>query len=290
MSHRKNCVSETLMRTDVLAAHLRDPDFAIFDCRFALDDSNAGSKRYAIGHIPSARYLHFDNDLSSPVTPKTGRHPLPDPERFASLLRQARVQSEMQIVAYDDAGGAYAARLWWLMRWLGHRRVAVLDGGWQQWVSERRPVTADVPSAGIGKFRANIQPGMWVTTADVLEIVRGDRDALVIDARSAARYHGDEEPIDLVAGHIPGAINVPFSENLTADGLFLDRFELRCRYERVLRGWPADQVVSMCGSGGTACHNLLAMEIAGLSGARLYAGSWSEWIRDASRPVARDSQ
>lgn len=285
MASKEISMLETIVQTDVLAAHLNDPGFGIFDCRFALNDVTAGSMRYAKGHIPGARYLHFDDDLSAPVTAETGRHPLPDPERFAGLMQRSGVDCTMQIVAYDDAGGAYAARLWWLMRWLGHRRVAVLDGGWHHWVRERRPVTVDVPLPAFGKFKATLHPDMWVTTSDILNVVHGSKDALLIDARSAARYRGDEEPIDAVAGHIPGAINLPFGENLAPDGRFRDRFDLRGHYDRALRGWPAEQVVSMCGSGGTACHNLLAMEIAGLSGARLYPGSWSEWIRDPSRPV-----
>lgn len=280
-------MSETLVRTDFLAAHLDDPDFAIFDCRFMLNDPTAGTLRYVKSHIPGASYLHFDNDLSSPVTPETGRHPLPDPDRLAGLLRRAGVDSGMQVVAYDDTGGAYAARLWWLMRWLGHRRVAVLDGGWQHWLHERRPVTTRLPSLRRGNFREHLQPNMFVTSADVLDVVHGSKDALVIDARSTARYNGTEEPIDTIAGHVPGAINLPFTENLAVDGRFRDRQELHEHYELALTVWPPEQVISMCGSGGTACHNLLAMEIAGLSGARLYAGSWSEWIRDASRPIAR---
>jgi thiosulfate/3-mercaptopyruvate sulfurtransferase len=280
-------MSETLIQTDTLAAHLVDPAWVVFDCRFMLTDPAAGPKRYAEGHIPGARYLHLDKDLASPVTPDTGRHPLPDPARLAELLGRVGVDGHIQVVAYDDAGGTYAARLWWLLRWLGHQQAAVLDGGWQRWLQEGRPVTTELPNPEPRKLTVQLQTSMWVTTAEVLELVLGRKRGRLMDARGASRYRGEEEPIDPVAGHVPGAINLPFTENLAADGRFKEPAVLARRFEQALAGLSPTRAISMCGSGVTACHNLLAMEMAGLSGARLYAGSWSEWIRDASRPVAR---
>jgi thiosulfate/3-mercaptopyruvate sulfurtransferase len=278
---------ETLLQTDTLAAHLDDPAWAVFDCRFVLADPAAGPKRYVEGHIPGSRHLHLDKDLASPVSLDTGRHPLPDPARLAELLGRMGIDDDIQVVAYDDAGGAYAARLWWLLRWLGHRQAAVLDGGSQRWLQEGRPVTTELPQREPRKFTVQLQTGMWVTTAEVLELVNGRKRGQLMDARGASRYRGEEEPIDPVAGHVPGAINLPFSENLAADGRFKEPAVLAGRFEQALAGLSPAQAISMCGSGVTACHNLLAMETAGLTGARLYAGSWSEWIRDASRPVAR---
>ena len=279
---------DTLVDTATLAAHLDDTSWVLFDCRSTLSDPEAGPRAYAAGHIPGARYLHLDRDLSGPKTPDTGRHPLPDPQRLAETLGKAGVDRHVQLVGYDDAGGAYAARLWWLARWLGHERVAVLDGGWQRWVKEGRPVTAQVPHPvprGFGSPR--IKGEAWVTTAEVLEMVRGRKRGLLLDARGPARYRGEEEPIDPVAGHVPGAVNLPYAGNVAEDGRFLNPDALRRRLEQALGGLRPEQAVCMCGSGVTACHNLLAMEVAGLTGARLYAGSWSEWIRDPARPVAR---
>jgi thiosulfate/3-mercaptopyruvate sulfurtransferase len=278
---------DTLVETEVLAAHLRDPQWVLFDCRFALADPGAGERHYLEGHIPGARYLHLERDLSSPVTPDTGRHPLPDARRLAELLATAGVKDDTQIVAYDDAGGVYAARLWWLARWLGHGQVAVLNGGWQWWLKEQRAVSMESAKFAPGRMDARADDRMWVQTAEVLELVRGRKRGLLIDARAAERYRGEQEPIDPIAGHVPGAINLPYGGNMAEDGRFRDAASLRRRFVEALGDTPADRAIGMCGSGVTACHNLLAMEIAGLKGARLYAGSWSEWIRDPARPVAR---
>ena len=279
---------DTLVDTDTLAAHLNDPDWAVFDCRSVLGDPEAGPRAFAKGHIPGARYIHLERELSGPVTPDTGRHPLPDPERLAETLGRAGVDSNAQIVAYDDAGGAYAARLWWLARWLGHSHVAVLDGGWPKWRKERRPESTESarPVPRHFNFR-DADRRAWLSTDEVLEMVRGRKHGLLLDARAAPRYLGQQEPIDPVAGHVPGAVNLPYAGSVTEDGRFMSPADLRLRFEQALHGTRPDQVVCMCGSGVTACHHLLAMEVAGLKGARLYAGSWSEWIRDPSRPVAR---
>jgi len=280
---------DTLVETEALAAHLEDPSWVVFDCRGNLADPEAGRRAHAAGHIPGATHLHMERDLSSPVTPDTGRHPLPDPRRLADTLGRAGAGADSQIVAYDDMQGAYAARLWWLARWLGHRRIAVLNGGWQQWLKEGHPVTQLVPAPVPREFpMPTPQGGAWVPVADVLEMVRGRKRGVLLDARAAGRFRGEGETIDPVAGHIPGAVSAPFADNIAADGRFKSPAELRRRFEPLLSGLRPDQAVCMCGSGVTACHNLLAMEAAGLKGARLYAGSWSEWIRDPARPVARD--
>lgn len=279
---------DTLVDPATLAAHLDDPSWVVFDCRSTLIDPEAGLRAYAEGHIPGARYLHLDRDLSGSKTPDTGRHPLPVPQALAETLGKAGVDRDVQLVAYDDAGGSYAARLWWLARWLGHGRVAVLDGGWKRWVKEGRSVSVETPRPMPRQFGPlQVNGEAWVSTADVLEMVRGRKHGLLLDARGPTRFRGEEEPIDPVAGHVPSAVNLPFAGNVGEDGRFLSPEALRRRFEQVLGGVLPEQAVCMCGSGVTACHNLLAMEVAGLKGARLYAGSWSEWIRDPSRPVAR---
>jgi thiosulfate/3-mercaptopyruvate sulfurtransferase len=279
---------DTLVETEVLAAHLGDPAWVVFDCRSVLTDSGAGERAYAAGHIPGARYLHLERDLSGPVTPATGRHPLPEPRLLAEKLGRAGVGRTTQVIAYDDAGGAYAARLWWLLRWLGHRESAVLNGGWQQWLKEDRRTETGLPDVKAQPFPYRAPShDEWLSTEDVLEQVRGRRPGLLVDARAPTRFRGDEEPIDPVAGHVPGAVNLPFTVNLAKDGRFSAPATLRHRFETALGDVPPEQAVFMCGSGVTACHNLLAMELAGMKHAKLYAGSWSEWIRDRARPVSR---
>ena len=278
---------DALVETETLAAHIGDPGWAVFDCRFLLSDPAAGEARYTESHIPGARYLHTDRDLSRPVTPDTGRHPLPDPAALADVLGRAGVGGDTQIVGYDDAGGVYAARLWWLARWLGHRKVAVLNGGWQQWLKEERAVSREIPAPSPKRFpHAQVEEGAWLSSADILEMVRGRKRGRLVDERGATRFRGEEEPIDPVAGHVPGAVNLPFASSVAEDGRFKCPAVLRQQLEQALDGMRPEQAVFMCGSGVTACHGLLAMEVAGLKGARLYAGSWSEWIRDPARPVA----
>jgi thiosulfate/3-mercaptopyruvate sulfurtransferase len=280
---------DTLIETEVLAAHRGDPNWVVFDCRSVLTDTDAGPRAYAAGHIPGARYLHLEHDLSGPITPQTGRHPLPEPEALAAKFGRAGVGKDTQVVAYDDSGGAYAARLWWLLRWLHHPQVAVLNGGWQQWQKEghavetqvREPVPQRFPYQGPDR-------GLWLSTDQVLQMVHGQRKGLLLDARGPTRFRGEEESIDPVAGHVPGAKNLPFADNLAADGRFNAPAVLRHRFEEVLGGHRPEQAVLMCGSGVTACHDLLAMELAGMKEAKLYPGSWSEWIRDPARPVARE--
>lgn len=278
---------ETLIAAETLSRHVHDPDWVIADCRFALADAAAGERAYAASHIPGARYFHLDRDLAGPVTSSSGRHPLPDPQLFAAKLRLAGVGANTQLVAYDDTAGAFAARFWWLSRWLGHTAVAVLDGGWKAWLAAGYPVSSEVPPSASGTFQPRLAAGVWLDTDAVLDTIEGRRTGLLLDARAPARFHGEVEPIDAVAGHVPGAVNAPYEENVAQDGRFKPPAELQARFTRLLKGRPAVEAVCMCGSGVTACHNLLAMEVAGFRGARLYAGSWSEWIRDPARPVAR---
>lgn len=280
---------DTLITPDALVARLGQPGWRLFDCRFDLADTTRGERAYVVAHIPGAVYAHLDRDLSDPITPASGRHPLPDPDRLARWLGAHGVDGTTQVVAYDDSGGTMAVRLWWLLRWLGHPRVAVLDGGWPAWERRGLPVETAPPAASIPTvFSGRPDPRQVVTSEAIArQLTEGSNDLLVMDARSPERYRGDAEPIDPVAGRIPGAVNRPLLENLAADGTFKTATELRALYTPSLAGHSPGDVVAMCGSGVTACHNLLAMEIAGFRGGRLYAGSWSEWIRDPRRPVAR---
>lgn len=278
----------TLIDCRQLAARLDDPDWRIFDCRFDLADTTRGERDYRAAHVPGAIYAHLDRDLSGPITAQSGRHPLPDPGALCRWLGLHGIRENTQVVAYDDSGGTMAVRLWWLLRWLGHAQVALLDGGWQAWQGAALPTDqAPRSPAAVADFRCRPDWRQVVTSNEIMRQAEGGGSGmLLIDARSAQRFRGEVEPIDPVAGHIPGAINLPLQQNLAADGRFLPAGDLRALYQGALADRPAHDVVAMCGSGVTACHNLLAMAIAGLPGGRLYAGSWSEWIRDPSRPVA----
>ncbi|HZR01700.1 MAG TPA: sulfurtransferase [Burkholderiales bacterium] len=277
---------KTLITVDALASRLDNPEFVIFDCRHDLMQPEAGAQAYAQSHIPAARFAHSDRDLAGPKTGHNGRHPLPDPNVFTEWLGNQGVDSSKQIVAYDHAGGASATRLWWMLRfWLGHERTAVLDGGWEAWNAASLPVTKELPTIRVSKFRANPHPAS-VDAAFVLSHLN-DSNMLVLDARSGERYRGEVEPIDPVAGHIPGAKNRFYKLNLDAQGRFKAPAMLREEFNVLLAGKPVERVVHQCGSGVSACHNILAMEVAGLSGSRLYPGSWSEWCADPSRPIER---
>jgi thiosulfate/3-mercaptopyruvate sulfurtransferase len=279
---------DTILSTQTLADHIGDPDWVIFDCRFELSDSGAGERSYCEGHLPGARYVHLDRDLSSPVTPTSGRHPLPAPEILASKLGEWGVDCATQVVVYDDAGGAIAARMWWLLRWLGHNAVALLDGGIGQWTRERRPLSQEAPRAASKRFSGRVAADQWMT-AEQVQAALARNNLLLMDARAGARFCGKEEPIDPVAGHVPGAVNRPYQLNLTENGLFLPADELRRQFSERLGNWRPEQTAHMCGSGVTACHNLLAMELAQFPGSRLYPGSWSEWIRDPGRSIETES-
>lgn len=275
----------TVVSCETLAAHLTDPDWRVFDCRHRLADTAYGEQAYTRGHIPGALFMHLDRDLSAPMSGRNGRHPLPDPEALAKKLGDAGVGSKTQVVVYDDDGSMYAVRLWWILRWLGHDRVAVLDGGIGAWTGENLPLSTDVPVVETRPFDVDLRD--WRVTVDQVMDKLGKSDVCLIDARGPDRFRGENETMDPVGGHIPGARNRFFRDNLDASGVFRPAAELRQQFLGVLAGAEPEQVVMYCGSGVTACHNLLAMEIAGLHGARLYAGSWSEWCADPDRPVAR---
>lgn len=284
----------TLIAADQLAHLLTDDaeQVVVFDCRFDLANPDKGRMAYAAGHLPGALYADLNRDLSAAVVAGvTGRHPLPDAKTFALWLAQNGVDDKTQVVAYDDSGGSYAARLWWMVRWLGHDAVAVLDGGWKQWLAEGRATETAWPTPTPRAFEARPRAQMVVDAAEVAAVV-ADGSAALLDARAADRFRGENETIDPVGGHIPTARNAAWQGNLGMDGRFLSPEALRARFAAVL---PADaleegQVIAYCGSGVTAAHTLLALEIAEIEGARLYPGSWSEWITDPARPVAVGGQ
>ncbi|HSS27209.1 MAG TPA: sulfurtransferase [Usitatibacter sp.] len=274
-----------LVSPSELEKHLGDPNWVVFDTRHELTDPARGPRAYAEGHIPGAYFLHVDDDLSGPKTGQNGRHPLPDLATFAAKVESAGVTPSSHVVVYDDLGGNYAVRLWWMLRWLGHERVALLDGGFPLWEKEKRPVTKDVPAPRQGDFKARPHLGDVVDTP-FIERFREDPSIKLVDARAAERFAGLKEMIDPVAGHIPGAVNRFWQKNLNPDGRFKSPEQLKSEYSEFLGSSKPGQVVHMCGSGVTACHNMFAMALAGMPQGRLYVGSWSEWVADRSRPVA----
>ena len=276
----------TLIETSALAEHLGDPAFAIVDCRFDLKDTSAGERAYQAGHIPGAVYADVDHDLSAEKTGTNGRHPLPDVQTFTATLNRLGIDGSTQVVVYDQDSGGFASRLWWMLRWLGHDEVALLNGGFAKWAAEGRPTRPGVEARSRRVFIPHPRSEMVVTAADVAHMI-GRQDWHLIDARAPERFRGEVEPVDKVAGHIPGAVNVPFLENIDANGTFKSPSELAERFHEASGSTPTDHLVLYCGSGVTACQNLLAMEHAGLKGARLYPGSWSEWSSDPSRPMTK---
>jgi thiosulfate/3-mercaptopyruvate sulfurtransferase len=279
----------TLIQPTQLASLLSDENVAknvaLLDCRHDLARPQWSDQAYAEGHIPGALQAHLDRDLSAPIGPQTGRHPLPDVAKLAETLGRWGIDDTVQVVAYDQGNGVYAARAWWMLRWLGHTRVAVLEGGFAAWQEAGLPVSTQPAARQPRTFLARPNHTAFLTAAQVQQALANQSIALV-DARGADRFAGENETIDPVAGHVPGALNRPFAKNIDARGRFLPPDEQRRQWTQLLTTRPASEVVSMCGSGVTACHNLLALELAGLPGGRLYAGSWSEWIRDPTRPVA----
>jgi thiosulfate/3-mercaptopyruvate sulfurtransferase len=277
----------TLISAGNLAERLSAAPGSVFiaDCRFDLADTGAGEQAYAAGHLPQAHYLHLDRDLSGPKTGSNGRHPLPDRQKLVDRLAELGLKQGQQVVAYDSQGGMYAARLWWLLRWLGHDSVALLDGGMQAWAAAGQSLTQDAPPKAHGDFKAGAPLAVTVD-AQAVERNIGTRERVVVDARAADRYRGENETLDRVGGHIPGARNRYFKDNLADDGRFKPAHTLRDEFSAVIPGVSGEHVVLQCGSGVTACHNALAMEIAGMHGAALYPGSWSEWSSDTARPVA----
>jgi thiosulfate/3-mercaptopyruvate sulfurtransferase len=277
----------TLISATELASHIDDQDWVVVDCRHDLVNLAAGRDGYAVAHLPHAVFADMETELSGakrgPDGALRGRHPLPERDAFIETLRRWGVNDTTQVVAYDAHGGMFAARLWWMLRWVGHEAVAVLDGGMAAWQAAGLPLSSDVPAKPRGAISARSPLVSMVGAADVLANI-GSGERVVVDARAPDRFRGENETIDPVGGHIPGARNRFFKDNLTAEGRFKDPEELKAELARVI-GEPS-KAVMQCGSGVTACHNLLALEVAGMRGAALYPGSWSEWCADPARPVA----
>lgn len=286
-------MTTTLITVSDLAARLAagqigQGELRVFDLRHDLMDHAAGRRAYGEGHVAGAQFLDHETELSAPRTGKNGRHPLPAPEHLAGLMTAHGVAPGTLVVVYDASGGQYAAHLWWMLRWIGHENVVVLDGGWPAWSAAGQATQAG-PAQSLAPL-PGVKPGASLAgSVDAAAVLANiDKQAfVVVDARAANRYRGEVEPMDPVAGHIPGALNRPNAQNLEADGRFKAPAQLRAEFETVLAGRPPQEVVHQCGSGITASHNLLAMEVAGLAGSRLYPGSWSEWCADPARPVAK---
>lgn len=277
----------TLISTAELARHIDNPDWVVVDVRFALRQPDQGERDYLAGHIAGAVYAHLDRDLSSPqIVGATGRHPLPPLDALSKSLGQWGIDHRTQVVVYDDAGGMMAGRLWWMLHFVGHDAVALLDGGWPRWREEGLPVRTGSEMRASRQFAANPYLHL-VATAQEIEARLGDPALRLLDARAADRFRGENETLDPLGGHIPGAISAPYMANLGADGLMLSAEQLRTRYEQLLDGAPADEAIVYCGSGVSAAHDVLAIRHAGLPMPRLYVGSWSDWVSNGVRPVAQ---
>ncbi len=276
---------QTIISVEDLNKNLNTQDWLIFDCRFILKDPEGGLKKFNQGHIPGAQYADMDKDLASPMTSTSGRHPLPNPDEFINKLQSWGVNNTSQIICYDDMSGAFAARMWWLLKWLGHNDVAVLDGGIDKWTANNLTLETDTQQKAAGSFSGQANNDMWVDVEFVQKEL-AENNINLLDARSAERFTAKDTKTDPVAGHVPGAMSYPFAENLSKQGVFLPLEELQKRFAPMLPSSEKKEVINMCGSGVTACHNLLAMRIAELPMTRLFVGSWSEWIKDKSRPVA----
>lgn len=278
---------KTIIKADDLIKILDDEGLVLFDARCDIKDTSYGIGAYNDGHIPNAIFIDIDNDMASSKGPSTGRHPLPDPEKLAEKLSQWGVDNNKQIVVYDDAGGAFAGRVWWIMRWMGHKGgVAVLDGGLSGFLSVGGKLVTDQKSRDRSRYEYDCKNDMHVSIEEVIE-AQYKVDTALIDARSKERFLGIKDPVDPIAGHVPGALSHPLGNNLTSKGFFKSPEELKLIYSKLIGDIEADKIISMCGSGITACHNIIAMEIAGIKDVRLYVGSWSEWISDPQRPIAK---
>ncbi len=286
VSQTRSSDYRTIISCEQLAAELGRNAWRIIDCRFSLASTTQGKEAYAAAHIPGTLYAHLDNDLSGPIiTGKTSRHPLPAIDTFVETLSGWGIDSQVQVVAYDDGPGTIASRLWWMLRWLGHDAVAVLDGGWQAWQAAGLPEELTTPDIPQRRFVPALRRELLLDAAGVEAILNDDQFAL-LDSRAAARYRGEVEPLDPVAGHIPSAISVPFTANLDDKNCLVPVEELQKRFAGLTDPENPEKTIFYCGSGVSACQNLLAWHHAGLGEARLYAGSWSEWITDPKRPVA----
>lgn len=275
---------KTIIGVDSLRENLEHPGWVIVDCRYNLSDKNAGKNLYLKAHIPGAVYADLHDDLSGPPITDHGRHPLPSVKHLVKLFERLGISNQSQVITYDDAGGSIAARLWWLLRYLGHEAVAVVDGGWTSWIQAGLQTSSGTQTNPPGKFHGTTRAG-WVVTASCVPAAH-----LLVDSREPARYRGEIEPIDPVAGHIPGAINYYWKNNLEENGLFKNDEKLRNQFLEFMDGTDPADTVFYCGSGVTACHNLLAAACAGLAPPALYAGSWSDWCTGTDRPVATGDQ
>lgn len=265
--------------------NLANPNWRVFDCRFDLQDENAGLTKYKLRHIPGAIYADLNKDLSAPVSDNSGRHPLPDIQDITHKFGLWGVTPETQVVVYDDVYGSYAARLWWMLRWLGHKNVALLNGGLTEWERLQLPVTKDITEPQVTTFTGKPDMSM-IAEVSLIEQSLSSPNIALIDVRDPDRYQGLREPIDKIAGHVPGAINIPWKTNLDENGLYLEKARLLPHYSETIHETDSNALVFMCGSGVTACHSLVALEILGFRGAKLYPGSWSEWIQNPGHPVA----
>jgi thiosulfate/3-mercaptopyruvate sulfurtransferase len=276
----------TLVSTDDLARHLDDRSWCIVDCRYNLSDPEWGTVAYASGHVPGAAYANLDQDLSAKKTGTNGRHPLPDAAAAARVFARLGIGPGVQVAAYDQDNGMFASRLWWMLRWLGHDAAAVVEGGFAKWLAEDRPTRSGIEQHEARPFEARANDAMTIDAEGVAQILHNPRWRL-IDARAPERYRGEVEPIDKVAGRIPGAVNHPYTSNLAGDNTFKSAGHLRAAFDADAGETPVDHLVCYCGSGVTACHNLLALEHAGFHGAKLYPGSWSEWSADPTKPIEK---
>lgn len=274
----------TVISTDALASQL--DEFVIVDCRYDLKDESWGAGQYRAGHIPGAVYASLSHDLAGPATGRNGRHPIPTAEAMQATFGRLGIGPDTQVVMYDQDTGMWASRMWWMLRYMGHDAAAVLDGGWAKWTREGRPVRTGEETRPRVTFTGRPRPEFRVDLRDV-EKRLGDPSMLLVDARAPERFEGRTEPLDRLPGHIPGAVNHFYKSNMAPDGTLLPPEALREQFESLLSGHSADEAVMYCGSGVSACHNLLAMEHAGLHGTRLYPGSWSEWSSDPGRPVEK---
>jgi len=279
--------SGQLMDVHTLSDKLGKPNLRIVDCRFNLQQPKEGRFHYLQGHLPGAVYANLDNDLSAPVGVTTGRHPLPRVETLCEKLGDWGVDNDTCLLAYDRQNGAIAARLWWMLRWLGHQKVFLLNGGFNAWEQHGYPVESGVVSYRKRKFAATPKPAMVVTTAEIVAALQRDTMPLLVDAREAERFAGISEPIDAVAGHIPGAVNFPLENSLDSNGCWLTSKELHGRWRPIIGRRPKYGWIAMCGSGVTACHLAFSAQHAGFAAPRVYIGSWSEWIRDMAPPVKK---
>ena len=278
-------IYKTIISADDLKNNLSNQNFIIFDCRCDIKDTGYGIKAYTEGHIPNSIFVDVDADLASEKTSTTGRHPLPDVNILSEKLSQWGFSNNKQAIIYDDAGGAFASRMWWILKWLGHDKAAVLDGALGGWMASGGKLTTENTIFERSTFTPSLRDEMHVQIKEV-EDAQYKMDKLIIDARSKERYLGIKDPVDPVAGHIPGAISSPLGQNLDKKGHFKSAEELKHNFNKVIGETSSSDIISMCGSGITACHNILALELAGISDVKLYVGSWSEWITDKSRPIA----